>query len=75
MNQALEALYIDEEVNGDIRMTHQLKEPFDTLHTAQNGSHNPAGVAPKPPQPAQNARSALPKPGRALLCNQQGPPW
>ncbi len=44
LNQALfEALYIDEDLNGGVRVSHQLKEPFDTLHTAQSQHLAPAG--------------------------------
>ncbi|BFO19944.1 hypothetical protein SHKM778_63320 [Streptomyces sp. KM77-8] len=35
LNQALfEALYIDEDLDGNVRVGHKLKEPFGTLHAA-----------------------------------------
>jgi hypothetical protein len=75
LNQALfGALYIDEEVSGGVRVSHKLREPFDTLHMAQSQQQASTG----PPEAAPSLRavllahkrqSALPSRGRALPCN------
>lgn len=82
LNQALfEALYIHEETDGELRISHRLKEPFDSLHAAQAAHYSPVagpmattgcqapGTAPKrtqrPPQPGTGAA----KPTGAVLAD------
>ena len=61
LNQALfEALYIDEDSNSDVRVHHQLREPFDTLHMAQGQHQAPTG----PPEAPPSLRAVLPAPKR-----------
>ncbi|MER6626797.1 recombinase family protein [Streptomyces sp. NPDC000987] len=78
LNQALfEALYIDEDANGGARVTHQLREPFDTLHTAQNRRQAPGGRAEAPASPtaavpAPKQQSAPPQPGTGAAVEPPG---
>jgi site-specific DNA recombinase len=69
LNQALfEALYIDEEPNGGVRVSHQLKEPFDTLHTAQSTHQAPTGWE----EALANPRAAVRAPKRHSAPPQVG---
>ncbi|WP_427925507.1 hypothetical protein [Streptomyces sp. cg40] len=69
LNQALlEALYIEEDSNGDVRVHHQLRESFGILHTAQTQHQAPIGPPEAPPSlravlPAPKRQSAPPQPG------------
>ncbi|ASN28214.1 resolvase [Streptomyces pluripotens] len=65
LNQALfEELYIHEEPDGELRVGHQLKEPFDTLHVAQNSGPKPTDgpAAPGSPHAAVRAPKRTQRP-------------
>lgn len=80
LNQALfEALYIYEESSGSVRVDHQLKEPFDTLHAAQSrqtpvGLPEAPGVAQAAMLPPQTAKRPSPaRDGRCRTSNRGRP--
>ncbi|KPI28063.1 Resolvase domain-containing protein [Actinobacteria bacterium OK074] len=69
LNQALfEALYIDEDSNGNIRVSHKLREPFGILHTAQSQQQARTG----PPEAPASLRAVLPAPKRQSAPPQPG---
>lgn len=69
LNQALfEALYIDEETSDGVRVSHKLREPFDTLHTAQGHHQAPTGL----PVARASLRAVLPAPKRQSAPPQPG---
>lgn len=78
LNQALfDALYIDEDLNGDVRVHHQLKEPFNTLHMAQSQHQAPTGPPETPPSLravllAHIRQSAPPQPGTGAALQLTG---
>ncbi len=69
LNQTLfEALYIDEDSNGDVQVRHKLKEPFGILLAAQSQHQAPTGPLEALPGllsavPGPKRQSAPPKPG------------
>ena len=68
LNQALfEGLYIGQESNGDLHVSHRLREPFGTLHVAQSQYTASMG----PPTPA-TLRALLLAPTRQSAPPQQG---
>lgn len=73
LNQALfETLYIDEDLNGDVQVSHKLKEPFNTLHTSQSSTQAAAKplAAPGTPQaaiPAPKSHNARPQAGTGVV--------
>ncbi|NED10603.1 hypothetical protein G3I33_03680 [Streptomyces sp. SID9124] len=69
LNQALfQALYIEEDLNGDVRVSHELKEPFALLHEAQSQHHTPTG----PPEAPASLQAVLPSPKRQSAPPQPG---
>ncbi len=69
LNQALfEALYIDEDLDGNVRVGHKLKEPFNALHAAQSQHQAPTG----PPQAPATLQAVLPAPKRQSAPPQPG---
>ncbi|MFD3520734.1 recombinase family protein [Streptomyces sp. NPDC058653] len=69
LNQALfEALYIDEDLNGDIQVSHRLKEPFGILHAAQSQHQAATGR----PEATASLRAILPTPKRQSAPPQPG---
>ena len=77
LNQALfEALYIHEEVDGELRVTHDFKEPFGTLHEVQwqQALGAPAESAPEgvqqPSGQATHKNSASPLVGEGTAWDQ-----
>ena len=69
LNQALfEALYIDEDSNGDVRVAHTLREPFDALHAAQSQHQAPTGL----PEAVHSLAAVLPAPKRHSAPPQPG---
>lgn len=78
LNQALfETLFIDEETSGSVRVTHQLKEPFESLHTAQSHQQTPTWPQEAPASPraavgAPKRHKAPPRRGKGLAVEPTG---
>ena len=71
LNQALfKALYIHQESDGDTWVSHQLKEPFDSLHLGQRGHQAPAGGPTALGSPKRH--SAPPHAGRGAAIQPTG---
>ena len=64
LNQALfEALYIHEEADGELRVTHQLKAPFDALDAAQQAHGAAKGQQAAGGSPGHKQNTTLPLKG------------
>ena len=78
LNQALfDALYIDEDLDGHVRVAHTLREPFDTLHTVQSQRQAPTRPPEAPPSLravllAPKQQSAPPQPGTGAALQLTG---
>jgi site-specific DNA recombinase len=76
LNQALfEALYIHERVDGELRVTAELKEPFSTLDTAQRGPYRPQQVPSAAKGQAGGGSGPGPKQNTTLPPEGKGGAW